>query len=98
AHSVILMAGSDAGFLARLTAPDGGVAVHFEFNDRGRGPRLDERVQLSPAGIPSHLSIAGVDYEKAPVEERFDLSHGHASWKNRAEEGSVGGDPASGAY
>ena len=38
-------------------------------------------------GIPTDIEITGVDYLKAPVDERFSLKQGVASWKNRSEEG-----------
>lgn len=57
----------------------------FEFNDRGRGPKNDERVVVGEGGIPVLFEITGHDYWKNPVDERFELKDGKASWHNTSE-------------
>lgn len=57
----------------------------YEFNDRGRGPKLEERVVVDERGVPVLLEVSGVDYWKNPVEERFELADGKAGWHNSAE-------------
>jgi imidazolonepropionase-like amidohydrolase len=81
------LAGNKAGFESSSRNTDGSLQVHFEFNDRGRGPNVNEKIVPGKDGIPLELEITGVDYLKAPVDERFSLKQGIASWKNRSEEG-----------
>jgi len=80
-----LLAGNKAGFETSATGPDGALLFHSEFNDRGRGPKIDERVVLGKDGIPTQLENKGNDYFKAPVDEHFLLSKGRATWKSTSE-------------
>jgi imidazolonepropionase-like amidohydrolase len=57
----------------------------FEYNDRGRGPKLEEHAVVDERGIPMLLEITGIDYWKNPVDERFELEKGKASWHNASE-------------
>jgi imidazolonepropionase-like amidohydrolase len=82
-----ILSGNKAGYESSTRNPDGSLQVHFEFNDRGRGPSINEKIVAGKDGIPVEIEITGVDYLKAPVEERFSLKQGTASWKNRSEEG-----------
>ena len=81
------LAGNKAGFESSSRNADGSLQIHFEFNDRGRGPSVNEKIVPGKDGIPVELEITGVDYMKSPVDERFSLKQGIASWKNRSEEG-----------
>jgi imidazolonepropionase-like amidohydrolase len=83
----VLIMGNKAGYATSNQDADGSWRLHFEFNDRGRGPVTDERVTLDKSGVPASLESTGVDYLKAPVEEHFSLRDGNATWKNRAEQG-----------
>jgi len=56
-----------------------------EYNDRGRGPKTEDRVVVGTGGIPSLVEITGHDYWKNPVEERYELREGKASWRNASE-------------
>ena len=85
-HSV-LMSGNAAGTQATWRDADGKVHVFFEFNDRGRGPKIWTEITSGADGIPTSLVNTGVDYLKGPVEERFGIAGGKASWKNKAEHG-----------
>jgi len=82
-----ILAGNKAGYESSTRNPDGSLQVHFEFNDRGRGPSINEKLVAGKDGIPVEIEITGVDYLKAPVDERYSLKQGVASWKNRSEEG-----------
>ena len=92
-YSVILV-GSKAGFETSSQAPDGSFHLYYEFNDRGRGPKIDERVVVDKNGIPTELENSGNDYLKAPVSETFTFKQGRANWKNRAEQGEKQTAPA----
>ena len=83
----LMLAGNKAGFQTVTRNADGRFDFYYEFNDRGRGPKITEHLVLDKNGLPEEIHNSGNDYEKAPVEERFFLKDGVASWKNRAEEG-----------
>jgi imidazolonepropionase-like amidohydrolase len=82
-----ILAGNKVGFESSTRNSDGSLQLHFEFNDRGRGPNVNEKIVTGKDGIPVEIAITGVDYLKAPVDERFSLKQGTATWKNRSEEG-----------
>ena len=82
-----ILSGNKAGYESSTRNPDGSLQIHFEFNDRGRGPNINEKILAGKDGIPVEIEITGVDYLKAPVDERFSLKQGAATWKNRSEEG-----------
>jgi imidazolonepropionase-like amidohydrolase len=88
-----ILSGNKAGYESSTRNPDGSLQVHFEFNDRGRGPNINEKIRAGKDGIPTEIEITGVDYLKAPVDERYSLKPGAASGKNRSEEGQkkIGG-------
>jgi imidazolonepropionase-like amidohydrolase len=93
---VLILQGNKAGFETTTFNADGSLRIHFEFSDRGRGPNIDSHIALSKSGIPVLLENSGNDYMKDPVDERFSLTAGTATWKNRAEQGSQPG--AAGAF
>src|SRR5215475_11265960 len=82
-----LTMGNKAGFETSTRNADGSWQIHFEFNDRGRGPSIDEKIVAGKDGVPTLIEIKGNDYYKAPVEEHFSLRSGKATWKNRSEQG-----------
>lgn len=86
-RSTFLLAGKTAGYQIVSTDSSGALRTHFEYNDRGRGPKLDTLMRLGTRGIPVKVDTAGNDYVKASVEEHFDWSNTVARWKNSAEEG-----------
>jgi imidazolonepropionase-like amidohydrolase len=65
----------------------GGAHAEYSYNDRGRGDHITASWKVNAAGIPTEYEGRGNDYMKAPVEERFEMKNGRASWKNRSEEG-----------
>jgi imidazolonepropionase-like amidohydrolase len=82
-----LLAGNKAGFESSTRNADGSWQIHYEFNDRGRGPSVNEKIVAGNDGIPTSVENTGIDYLKSPVEERFSFSQGKAAWKNRSEQG-----------
>ncbi|HZQ70739.1 MAG TPA: amidohydrolase family protein [Terriglobales bacterium] len=104
----MLIMGNKAGYETSARTANGELQLYYEFNDRGRGPKITEKIVLDKDGIPTRIENSGNDYMKAPVVETFSLANGAASWKNRAEEGqknvsgkafyvSVSGTPEEGA-
>jgi imidazolonepropionase-like amidohydrolase len=64
----------------------------YEYNDRGRGPHIRERLTLNPSSYITHATISGHNYLKDSVDERFSYDNGTASWKNHVEgEGAKAG-------
>ncbi|HET7843634.1 MAG TPA: hypothetical protein VFL14_05760, partial [Xanthomonadales bacterium] len=85
-RSVIRILGNDAGYQEARYADDGTVRVHYEFNDRGRGPKSDSTYRVAPDGSWDEAAIAGVAYLKTPVEEHFARSDESTHWKNGSED------------
>lgn len=83
----ILIQGVDAGEQSVETRGDGSVRAEYSYNDRGRGDHIVATWTLDANGLPLAYEGSGNDYMKAPIEERFALKDGKASWKNRSEQG-----------
>ncbi|PYX49442.1 MAG: hypothetical protein DMG79_08650 [Acidobacteria bacterium] len=69
--------------------PDGRVECTFEFNDRGRGPKISANYQFDSNGFPLRVDETGNDYLKAPVDEHFEIKDGTAHWRSTAEKGEA---------
>jgi imidazolonepropionase-like amidohydrolase len=68
---------------------DGTTHEFFQFNDRGRGPKIYTTYRLNAAGLIAAEESKGVDYMKNPVTENFALHEGQAAWKNQSEDEKV---------
>jgi hypothetical protein len=75
--------------------PDGRIDSTFEFNDRGRGPKIEAHYMIAPDGSPLRTDITGNDYLKAPVAEHFSVEAGVGHWKSTSENGQA---PSPGFY
>src|SRR6267378_1486045 len=84
----IIVGGNRAGSELVIREPDGTLGYFQEYNDRGRGPRLESRITLTAAGMPKTVAITGHDYWKLPVDERFTLRGDTAAWSSSVEHGS----------
>ncbi|HEU5235081.1 MAG TPA: amidohydrolase family protein [Terriglobales bacterium] len=76
-----------AGSEVDVYSPDGRIDSTFEFNDRGRGPKVSAHYLLGSDGMPQRIDITGNDYLKAPVDEHFAVENGVANWKSTSENG-----------
>src|SRR5436190_6056051 len=83
----IFIQGNPAGTQTVQTESSGAVRVEYSYNDRGRGDHVSATWKVDGAGVPSEYEGHGNDYMKAPIEERFEMKNGRASWKNRSETG-----------
>jgi imidazolonepropionase-like amidohydrolase len=83
----VVTAGRVQGSQVVTTAPEGDIVAEFEFNDRGRGPKLTTRMRLGADGLPVSIETTGVDYFKNAVEERFRSEAGRATWSSPSEKG-----------
>ncbi|HKE47005.1 MAG TPA: amidohydrolase family protein [Rhodanobacteraceae bacterium] len=84
----ILIQGNKQGSQTVAATPDGGVRAEYSYNDRGRGDHIVATWKVDKDGVLVEYAGSGNDYMKAPVEEKFSLKDGTASWKNRTEEGT----------
>ncbi len=67
----------------------GALTSDFEFNDRGRGPKIRARYQFGADGLPSRVDISGVNYLKAAVDEHLASDAGRWSWRSNTEHGEA---------
>lgn len=81
------LAGNRAGLATARAGEDGVWTIAYEFNDRGRGPKVTVQVALDRRALPVRLDVTGNDYQKNPVTEHFERIEGKASWRNPAEQG-----------
>jgi len=95
--SVITSLVNKSGFQTAEVSP-GQLSIHYEYNDRGRGPKLDQKIAFGPDSVPTKVDVTGVDYMKDKVEEHFERAGGVARWKNRAEQGESKNAPANAFY
>ncbi|HEX8254266.1 MAG TPA: amidohydrolase family protein [Thermoanaerobaculia bacterium] len=84
----VLMSTNKAGSQV-VTRRGDEITVDYEYNDRGRGPKTHTVMRLDARGVPVSLALTGNDYFKTPVEERFAVANGRATWKNTAETGEA---------
>ena len=85
-RSTVRILGNDAGFQEARYGDDGTVKVHFEYNDRGRGPKSDSSYRVADDGRWDEAAITGVAYFKTPVDERFTRDDKATHWKNGSED------------
>jgi hypothetical protein len=79
--------GKVAGSEVDSYLPEGRVESTFEFNDRGRGPKISAVYIFDSSGLPLRVDETGNDYLKAPVDEHFEVKDGVAHWRSTAENG-----------
>jgi imidazolonepropionase-like amidohydrolase len=91
----IVSNGKAAGSEVDTYSPDGHIDSTFEFNDRGRGPKIEAHYIVAADGSPLRTDITGNDYLKAPVDEHFSVEAGVGHWKSTSENGHA---PALGFY
>ena len=82
----ILIQGNAAGTQTVASTADG-TRAEYSYNDRGRGDHIVATWKLDANGVLVEYTGTGNDYMKAPVEERFTLKDGKATWKSRSESG-----------
>lgn len=81
----VISSGKITGKHLRWSNEAGHVAYHYEFNDRGRGPRIVVNLKTTGDGTVIERTAKGHDYFKAPVDETYSFSSGVAQWKNHIE-------------
>ena len=81
--------GKSSGSEVDTYTPGGHIESAFEFNDRGRGPKIAARYTLGADGLPVRSDLTGNDYLKASVDEHFAMEGGVAHWKSTSENGQA---------
>ena len=89
-HSIISSGKTVAG-VHKTWRDTNGLHFFFEFNDRGRGPKITQDVRQDDSGVPVSTSLHGHNYFKVPVDEKFSMESGNATWYGSAERGSISG-------
>ena len=85
----VFFPGNPAGYFKSQIDSTGTYQFVFEFNDRGRGPHLEESIDLNAQGVIESLTIRGHNYLKDTVNEYFTYEDGTANWKSSSESGSA---------
>jgi hypothetical protein len=88
-HYDWLTAGQVSGALQLHLREDGSRTTDFEFNDRGRGPKIHEVLRVAADGTLLSLQVSGHSYMGAPADETFDIEDGRASWQSTLERGTA---------
>ena len=88
-HYTVISNGKTVGSEADSYSPNGRIDSTFEFNDRGRGPKIAAHYVLGTNGFPNRTYVTGNDYLKAPVDEHFAMENGAAHWKSTSETGQT---------
>ena len=84
----VILGGAHAGIMTVQATGSSAYRVHFEYTDRGRGPRLDSTIRLDRDSTPVHVETDGNDYMKGPVAERFERTATRATWSGGGGTGS----------
>jgi len=87
----ILSAGHPAGSETDKFGPGGTLEATFEYNDRGRGPKVEASYVFGADGLPTRVDVTGNNYLKAKVDEHFVLSAAGGSWHSESERGESAG-------
>lgn len=82
----VVFRGKLTGSYEKLPTAAQSFAYQYNYNDRGRGPEISEKITLNDQNFITSQSISGVNYRKAEVDETFSSDQNTASWKNAMEE------------
>lgn len=83
----LLFGSNEAGYFKSSISENGTYHFIFEYNDRGRGPHLEESITLDDDGFINSLEIQGHNYLKDTVTEIFANENGKYFWKSNSESG-----------
>jgi imidazolonepropionase-like amidohydrolase len=86
---VVTMAERVAGSQTVTVRADGTREYDYEFNDRGRGPKIHSRIRLAADGSIAALDARGNDDYKDAFSETFSVAGGRARWNSGVERGEA---------
>jgi len=89
----LFFGGNKAGYFISGMTEDGAYRYEMEYNDRGRGPHLEETIRLNSEGFPESIEILGHNYLKDTVSETFGRTGDKVQWKSTSEQGSATSEP-----
>lgn len=91
---VVLVHGAPAGHMKVSSGGDGGTRVSFSFRDNGRGPDIEERVEVDASGVPVVYEAKGKTTYGAAIDETYRREGAQARWRSRSDAGeeAAGGD------
>ena len=89
---VVMSSGQEVGHLF-VTRSGTGVETEYRVDDNGRGPKIRERWQLGPDGLPRELTLSGTTTYGSQAKESFRLRSGRAEWRTLNDHGAL---PANG--
>ncbi|MCO4821463.1 MAG: amidohydrolase family protein [Flavobacteriaceae bacterium] len=61
----------------------------FTYNDRGRGPEIEQSITLNAVGSVDAMKITGVNYLKDTISEIFKVENSKAFWESNSEIGNA---------
>ncbi len=85
----VYMRGNLAGTHSSKLTENGHYQYSFNFNDRGRGPEIEQQFTLNKVGFIDYLEISGVNYLKDTIHETFKFENNKAIWKSSSESGEI---------
>jgi Amidohydrolase family len=85
---VVMSSGQEVGHL-QVTRNGTRVETEYRVDDNGRGPKIRERWQLGPDGLPRELTLSGTTTYGSPAKESFRLRNGRAEWRTLNDRGTV---------
>lgn len=84
----LLANGERVGKLVAVTTGRN-VAVDYQVSDNGRGPKIQETLQLDAAGMPLEWHIDGKSLMGGGVHEEMVYAHGQQRWLSQADQGTA---------
>ena len=86
---VVTMADHAAGAETVTIGADGTREYDYEYNDRGRGPKIHARIRLAADGTIASYQSSGHNRLKEPIVESFEVAQGRARWQSSVEHGEA---------
>ena len=84
----VYMRGNAAG-TQTSTFENGIYKYTFQYNDRGRGPNIEQSITLNNQGSVASMKIKGVNYLKDTISEVFKIENSKAYWESSSEKGNA---------
>jgi cytosine/adenosine deaminase-related metal-dependent hydrolase len=84
----VLANGLPIGSEVDVIDEQGAIDSAYEFNDRGRGPKLRAHYEFASDGLPRRVTVTGVNYLKSAVDEQFGENAEGLRWSGTTGSGS----------